>query len=155
MATRTRNPRTGHAGTDWLASCAPDPTSIHRAWAREDLAPLAGGDRWRVVEADLMPSVAAMQRIGPGRLGPVMVYPEADLAWWLVPPGAAEELADLPRLTVRPAGWALRCPPAHRYFDGRAWLEKPDGSGRLTDPVAMGAAFGPTAGPRLPAEAFG
>jgi hypothetical protein len=97
MATRTRNPEAGHVGTDWLASCARDPASIHRAWVRKDLTPLVGGDRGRATEADLMQSVAAMQRIGP----------------------------------------------------------EPDGTDKLTDPVAPGTAFGPTAGPRLAAEAFG
>ena len=32
---------------------------------------------------------------------------------------------------------------------------EPDGTDKLTDPVAPGTAFGPTAGPRLAAEAFG
>lgn len=93
-----------------------------------------------------------MQRIGPDRLGPVLVHPSSDLAWWLVSCTAMEELADLGRITVHPAGWELRCPPADRYVDGWGWLEKPDGSGRLTDPTVLGAAFGP--GGRLPAEAF-
>ncbi len=92
-----------------------------------------------------------MQRIGPGRLGPVLVYPSADRAWWLLSPGAEDLLADLPQLFVHPAGWALRCPPADRYVDGLGWLEKPDGSGRLTEPAALGAAFGPAGTMRHPA----
>lgn len=102
-----------------------------------------------------MRSVDAMQRVGADRLGPVLVYPEADLAWWLVPLTAGEELDDIARITVHPAGWVLACPPAHEYMNGRGWLEKPDGSGRLTDPVALGAAFGPGGPLRLPAGAFG
>lgn len=149
MATRTRNP-----GSDWLASCAPDPVQVHRAWDRDELAPIPTGRLWLAVEAALMPSVTAMQRIGPDRIGPVLVYPSADRAWWLLPPGAAELLDDLPQLIVRPAGWALRCPPADRYQDGLGWLEKPDGAGGLTDPAALGAAFGPGGSLRLPAGAF-
>lgn len=149
MATRTRNP-----GTDWLASCAPDPVRAHRHWADGKLAPIPAGLCWLAAEAGLMRSVSAMQRIGPGRLGPVLVYPEADLAWWLVPHAAGDELADIGCITVHPAGWALACPPAHQYMNGRGWLEKPDGSGLLSDPVAMGAAFGPGGPLRLSVGAF-
>ncbi|MGW1409665.1 hypothetical protein [Streptomyces sp. NPDC002403] len=95
-----------------------------------------------------------MQRIGPDRLGPVLVYPSADLAWWLVPRGAEVSLADLGRLTVQPEGWALRCPPTDRCMDGRGWMERPDGSGDLTDPVVLGAAFGPGGPMRLSVSAF-
>lgn len=150
MASRTRNP-----GSEWLASCAPNPVLIHRKWAADELAPIPAGRLWLAVEADVMPTVAAMQRIGPDRLGPVLVHPGSERAWWLVPPGADELLADLPRLTVHPEQWSLRCPPAERYIDGLGWLEKPDGSGRLTHADALGAAFGPGgSGLRLPAGAF-
>ncbi|WP_329594029.1 hypothetical protein OG195_36120 [Streptomyces sp. NBC_01362] len=95
-----------------------------------------------------------MQRIGPDRLGPVLVYPSADLAWWLVPCGAEASLADLGRLTVQPEGWMLRRPPADRCIGGRGWMERPDGSGGLTDPAALGAAFGPAGPLHLPVSAF-
>ncbi|WP_330435956.1 MULTISPECIES: hypothetical protein [Streptomyces] len=150
MAPRTRNP-----GSEWLASCAPDPVLVHRKWVADELAFIPSGRLWLAVEADIMPTVAAMQRIGPDRLGPVLVYPCADRAWWLVPPGAEEVLDDLSRLTVHPERWQLRCPPAERYIDGYGWLEKPDGSGKLTSATVLGAAFGPGGGPRLPAGAFG
>lgn len=155
MATQTRT-RTGrHAGTDWLARSSPDPTRVHRAWAETGLARIESGRRWLAAEADLLRTVDAMEHIAPDRRGPVLIHPHADRAWWLVPPGAADDLDDIPLITVHPAGWVLRCPPAHAYVDGLGWLEKPDGSGKLTDSVALGAAFGPTAGPRLSAEAFG
>lgn len=93
-----------------------------------------------------------MQRISPDQLGPVLVHPSADLAWWLVPRGSVEELAGADLLTVHVAGRTLRCPPAGRYMDGLGWLEKPDGSGRLTDPAVLGAVFRP--GGRLRAGAF-
>nr|WTB34022.1 hypothetical protein OG781_35040 [Streptomyces sp. NBC_00830] len=51
-------------------------------------------------------------------------------------------------------GWPLRCPPVERYMDGYGWLEKPDGAGKLTSPIVLGAAFGPGGGLRLPAQAF-
>ncbi|MEW2128769.1 hypothetical protein AB0891_34330 [Streptomyces sp. NPDC007259] len=47
----------------------------------------------------------AMQRVGSGRLGPVLVHPDAELAWWLVPLGADVELADIGGLTVRTPYW--------------------------------------------------
>ncbi|MFF2811352.1 hypothetical protein ACFVT2_30095 [Streptomyces sp. NPDC058000] len=68
------------------------------------------------------------------------------------PTAPRKRLADLPLLTARPPGCLLRCPPAHLYFNGRGWLEKPDGTGMLTAPIKLGAAFGP--GGRLPAETF-
>ncbi|MFE4336088.1 hypothetical protein ACFRQM_44050 [Streptomyces sp. NPDC056831] len=149
MAPRTRNP-----GTEWLASYASDPVRAHRRWASEELAPIPVGRCWLVAEANLMRSVDAMQRVGSDRLGPVLVHPEADLAWWLVPLGADQELADIRAITVRTPPWELHCPPAHAYMNGRGWLEKPDGSGTLTDPAALGAAFGPGGPMRLPVSAF-
>ncbi|WP_405879449.1 MULTISPECIES: hypothetical protein [unclassified Streptomyces] len=101
-----------------------------------------------------MPSVEAMKRIG-NRLGPVLADVETGLAWWLLPTTVGDELADVRQLTVRPSGWALKCPPAAYALHCRLWLEPPDGSGRLTDPVLLGAALGPGGGPRLSAEAFG
>jgi hypothetical protein len=145
--------RTHAAGNTWLAEAAPVPAAVHRAWAREELAEIPAGRSWTVAEAPLLPSLAAMQRIGSVRLGPVLATTEPDLAWWLLPLDAAEHLADVRRLTLRPDGWPLPCPPCESALDARIWLERPDGTGRLTDPVLLGAAFGPTG--RLPAAAFG
>jgi len=95
-----------------------------------------------------------MRRIGGDRLGPVLADIHTDRAWWLLPFDLAGELDDVRQITVRPHGWTLRCPPVLYALDDRVWLEAPDGSGRLTDPILLGAALGP-GGPRLPAEAFG
>ncbi|MFB8032477.1 hypothetical protein ACFC5Z_05895 [Streptomyces sp. NPDC056004] len=149
MPPRTRNP-----GSEWLALSAPNPAEIHREWDADQLAHLPSGRLWLAVETDFLRSVDAMQRIGPDRLGPVLVYASADLAWWLVPCGAEEALADLGRLTVHPAGWMLRCPPADRWITCRGWMEWPDGSGDLTDPAVLGAAFGPGGPMRLSVSAF-
>lgn len=148
MASRTRNP-----GSEWLALSSPNPVRTHRAWAAGELAPLQSGRLWHAMEVDLRRSVDAMQRVAPDRLGPVLVHPSADLAWWLVPCASVEELAGVDFLTVHVAGRPLRCLPAERYVDGLGWLEKPDGSGRLTDPAVLGAVFRP--GGRLRAGAFG
>lgn len=154
MATRTHRQRARpSAGTDWLASCAAHPDDAYLAWAAHCLAAIATGSPWLAAEAPLVESVTAMQRIGPGRLGPVLAFPEAERVWWLVDRKAEEQLADVPRLLVHPTGWVLRAPPADRSLSGRCWLERPDGSGLLTDAELLGAAFGPSG--HLPAGAFG
>lgn len=141
-----------HPGTAWLLSLASNPTDVQRAWNQEEFASIPSNG-WSVVEASCLRSLEAMRPLARERqLGPVLVDPAADVAWWLVDDGAADHLTDLPLLTVHPQGWLLRCPPADQYFNGRGWLEKPDGAGTLTDPIKLGAAFGP--GGRLPAEAF-
>ncbi|MGW1808245.1 hypothetical protein [Streptomyces sp. NPDC002078] len=143
MATKAAARSLRQAGQDWLLSCTPNPTAAQRAWNNEELARIPTGPHWRAVEAPLLPSVHAMKRIGSTRLGPVLVDVEADRAWWLVPPTLSDELDDVRPLLIRPAGWALGCPPVLYSVGGRGWLERPDGTGRLTDPVLLGAALGP------------
>ncbi|MFI9339950.1 hypothetical protein ACIG0D_01540 [Streptomyces sp. NPDC052773] len=130
------------AGQAWLLSCTNQPAHVQRAWDTEQLAPFTTGRHWRAAEAPLLPSIHAMRRIGSDRLGPVLADVEIDRAWWLLPPGLGDELDDVRQLTVRPDGWVLKCPPLYG-LGGRTWLKRPDGSGRLTDPVLLGAAFGP------------
>jgi hypothetical protein len=108
-----------------------------------------------VAEAALAHSMDAIKRIGVPRLGPVLADVSQGIAWWLLPPTLGDELDDVRTITLRPRGWVLRCPPVLYPVRGRVWVERPDGSGRLTDPVLLGAALGPGGGPRLPAEAFG
>jgi hypothetical protein len=154
MAAKPARPL-AQAGQDWLLSCTASPATVQRAWAAEELAALTTGEHWRVAEAPLLPTVDALKRIGSNRLGPVLADVTVQLAWWLLPTSLGDELDDVRQLTVRPRGWVLKCPPVLYSLDGRLWLERPDGSGRLTDPILLGAAFGPGGGPRLPAEAFG
>lgn len=142
------------AGQDWLLTCTPTPADAARAWDAEILAPIRGGTRWRAVEAPLMPSVDAMKRVGVKGLGPVLADVSAYRAWWLVSPDVGDLLDDIHQLQVMAADWPLRCPPVLYPVGERVWLERPDGSGRLTDPISLGAAFRP-GGLRLPAEAFG
>ncbi|MFI5634015.1 hypothetical protein ACIA8E_32515 [Streptomyces sp. NPDC051664] len=128
MASRTRNP-----GTDWLATCALNPVLVQRKWAAGELVDIPSGRLWLAVEANILPSVAAIQRIGPERLGPVL-----------------ELLAYLSRLTVHPEARSLLRPPADRLLDGLGWLEKPDRTA-----TTLGAAFDPDgSGLRPPAGAF-
>lgn len=130
-------------GQDWLLSCTAHPTDARTLWDREELAPFMTGRHWLVAEAPLLRSMHAMQRIGSKRLGPVLADVEAELVWWLLPPDVGDQLDDVRQVTVRPVGWILNCPPVLYAVDGRMWLERPDGTGRLTDPVLLGAAFGP------------
>jgi hypothetical protein len=143
------------AGNTWLANCSAQPDLVREAWEVEALAPIRAGVHWLAAEGPLISVLAALKCLPPGRLGPVLASPATEQAWWLVPLGAEEHLAGIRQLRIRPAGWPLHCPPAGRQLCGRFWLQRPDGSGRLTDPVLLGAALGPGGGPRLPSEAFG
>jgi hypothetical protein len=143
------------AGQDWLLSCAEHPDAIRHAWDAEELAAFPTGLHWTVAEAPLGQSMDAIRRIGSDRLGPVLADVASERAWWLLPPGLGNELDDLRQLTVQPPGWPLKCPPVLYPVGGRVWVQLPDGSGQLTDPILLGAALGPGGGPRLPAEAFG
>lgn len=140
------------AGNAWLSRCSAHPASVRRAWRQETLAEIASGEYWLVAETVLITAMHALKRIKPDDQGPVLADPELDMAWWLVPLEAAEELADVRQLTVQPQGWKLRCPPAGRHIDGRLWLSRPDGSGLLTDPAVLAAALGPGGAYRLPSE---
>ncbi|MEV8431984.1 hypothetical protein ACWHLZ_28140 [Streptomyces chartreusis] len=140
------------AGDAWLADCSVRPDLVRMAWETEALAPIASGAHWLVAEGQLATRYDALARIPVRLRGPVLADLAADRLWWLVPLGAAEELADVRQLLVRPPGWSLRCPPGGWHIDGRTWLTHPDGSGQLTDPAVLAAAIGP-GGYRLPAEA--
>jgi hypothetical protein len=153
MATQPAFLARRQAGQDWLLSCTPNPTTVARAWDAEELAPIRGATHWRAVEAPLLRSVEAMRRVGD-KLGPVLADTATDTAWWLVSPDVDDLLDDIRQLQVKAADWPLLCPPVLYPAGERVWLERPDGSGRLTDPIRLGAAFGP-GGLRLPAEAFG
>lgn len=142
MATPPRLTK-AHAGQDWLLSCAPDPAQIRRAWELEEFADFLTGPHWRVAETPLVDALATIARISGERLGPVLADVHRNVAWWLLPADVGDELDDVRRIVVHPAGWVLRCPPVLYSLNGRWWVERPDGTGRLTDPVLLGAAFGP------------
>lgn len=140
------------AGQEWLQSCAPDPDAVARSWTLEECAEIPSGPHWRVVQAPLVRSVEAIRRIGADRIGPILANVDRHVAYWLVPPDLGDDLDDVSAFTVHPSGWLLKCPPVARSLEGLWWLECPDGSGRLTDPVLLAAAFGPGGGFRLPSE---
>ncbi|MFJ5680789.1 hypothetical protein [Streptomyces sp. NPDC093097] len=136
-------------GDRWLLAHSPAPTEARRLWSHDRLAPVRA-TAWRVAQGRCLRSLEAIRPLKrAGLLGPVLVDPADDAAWWLVADDAEDHLADIPVLTLHPAGWLLYCPPADRHFGGRYWLERPDGSDHLTDPLALGTLFSP-AGRRLP-----
>lgn len=153
MRPKPRTAAAYEAGDNWLADCATHPDLVWQAWDMEYLAPIATGVHWLAAEVRLVPTAAVLKRIGTARLGPVLADPGLDLAWWLVPPGAAEDLADVRQVTVHPVGWHLHCPPTGWFQCGRLWLYRPDGTGALNDPVLLAAALGPGGGYRLTPEA--
>lgn len=143
MAPQTGIAERAQAGDEWLAAAAQEPTLVQEAWARDVLAPITTGEQWLAAEAKLHHSYVNLVSMREEHRGPLLADGVAGLAWWLVPLGAAEELADVPALTVRPAGWVLKCPPTDRIVGDRLWLCGPDGTGRLVDPTVLAAAFGP------------
>ncbi|MGW3723560.1 hypothetical protein [Streptomyces sp. NPDC000851] len=151
MALSKRLAELHESGDTWLADCSAHPDVVRTAWRAEKLAPIASGEHWLVAESRLVPGYPAVMRIREDLRGPVLIDPYRDRAWWLVPPNATEGLADVRQLKVQPAGWALPCPPSGEQVGGLFWLWRPDGSGRLTDPAVLAAAFVP-GGYRLPTE---
>lgn len=149
MAGQTLTQR--QAGQNWLLACTDDPEETQLLWDEEQLAPFTTGEHWRVAEAPLALGMDVLRRM-PGQ-GVVLADVAFYVASWLLPADLGDELDDVKQLTVRPAGWALACPPVLYGVRGRVWLRPPDGSGQLTDPVLLGAAFGP-GGARLPTEAL-
>jgi hypothetical protein len=130
-------------GDAWLASYSVDPTAVRAAWEQEALALIASGAHWLVAESDLTRGWSAASRLRNAPHGPVLAAPDANAMYWLISPDAVEELADVRQLVVHPAGWMLRCPPTGWQVDGLFWLWRPDGTGHLTDPALIAAAFGP------------
>lgn len=131
------------AADAWLARCSGHPHEVRTRWDADELAPIASGAHWLIAESRLTTGMPAAARILPEHRGPVLADPDADRTWWLVPPSATEELADVRQVTVQPAGWTLRCPPCGWSVAGRWWLWRPNGTGLLTDPAVLAAAFGP------------
>ncbi|MFC9130231.1 hypothetical protein ACFT4A_25740 [Streptomyces sp. NPDC057099] len=140
------------AGDSWLAGCSQHPALVREAWSLEALAPIRSGSAWLAAEAPLVASMQAHRLIREELRGPILADPDLDTAWWLVPLDAVEELADLRAVAVQPIGRPLHCPPTGWPACGRLWLTRPDGSGQLTAPAVLAAAFGP-GGFRRPAEA--
>jgi hypothetical protein len=140
-------------GDAWLAECSGHERLVHEVWSVGGLAPIHC-TQWLAAEAQLATALEARKRIPAKARGPLLLDSGLDAAWWLVPLDAADELADIRPLTVHPYDWPLHCPSPQRPAGGRFWLDAPDGSGKVTDPACLAAAFGPAVS-ALRAEAFG
>lgn len=147
-------PERTRAGQEWLLSCAGTPAETRRLWDADELGSFPTGGHWTVAETSLTRTMAAIKRVTAGRRGPVLADTTREIAWWLLPPSLTDELDDIHTVTVHPRGWVLRCPPVLYPVRGRVWIDRPDGSGRLTDPLLLGSALRPGHSPRLSAEGF-
>ncbi|MFE6688415.1 hypothetical protein ACFVFQ_18335 [Streptomyces sp. NPDC057743] len=129
-----------NAAVDWLVSAAPDPDACRRAWERNPLgvALLEAGRCWDVliVEGRLgRPAVDVLAR-DRGRPGPVLSDFRDARTGFFVPAGT---VAHWLGTGVRGAGrgtWIV-VPYPGRATGGVRWLVPPDGTGTLTDPVAL------------------
>lgn len=140
-------PVRAHPGNDWLTTLSTHPPAIRQSWEAGNLARLCvpADGAWTVGELGLVRTLAALDRLSrAGVLGPVLASPSAERAWWLLPAAAQEHLADITDLTLYKPGDCFLTPPATLPLHSRAWIELPDGSGRLTDPVALGAVLSRT-----------
>lgn len=139
------------AGADWLAHCALSPTTVRTQWCAGELAPIRT-TAWSVVEThDVVQAADALLALRrTWRPGPVLAHPEGRRIWWLLPPGQAAAFDGFPGAVVRPADWALPCPPVDEPLCGHGWLEKPDGTGHLTDPHHLAATLAQANDPAVP-----
>jgi hypothetical protein len=129
---------------DWLVSVAPDPEACRWEWERNPLGVtlLPAGRLWDVliVRGPLgVPALEVLTRV-VRRPGPVLADRHAARTGYFVPPGTAARWV---ATGVRGAGrgsW-IAVPHPARIAGGVRWLVLPDGSGRLTDPVALEVAL--------------
>ncbi|AXI79647.1 hypothetical protein [Peterkaempfera bronchialis] len=141
---------TGAAG--WLAAAAPDPEACRREWDRNPpgVALLPAGRLWDVltVPAALGRPALEVLRRRPTSPGPVLARSAdsadstdmADMAdsslGFLVPPGTTARWIGT-GMHGAGDGTLVAVPHPRRSAHGLRWLVAPDGSGRLTDPVAL------------------
>jgi hypothetical protein len=123
----------------WLAAAAPDPEAVRQEWERSPLgvALLPAGRRWEVLRVPArlgLPALRLLARLG--RRGPALLDPGDDTLGFLVPVGTVARWIGT---GVRGAGEGtlVAVPHPERRSRGLRWLVAPDGSGRLTDPVAL------------------
>ncbi|MBU7596111.1 hypothetical protein JGS22_000290 [Streptomyces sp. P38-E01] len=137
------------AAVEWLAAAAPDPVVCRQEWESNPLAVtlLPAGRRWDVLILTGTlgcPTLTALRRFAE-QPGPVLGDFGQSRTGFFVPPGTADRWVGT---GVRAAGrgsWIV-VPYPGRRTGGVRWLVPPDGSGRLTDPVALELAMHEAAG---------
>ncbi|MFE3771857.1 bifunctional DNA primase/polymerase [Streptomyces sp. NPDC059122] len=129
-----------NAAVDWLVSAAPDPDACRRAWERNPLgvALLEAGRRWDVLIVDDALGRPALEVLARGRErpGPVLSDFREARTGFFVPPGTTTRWLGTGIRGAGPGTWIV-VPHPGRATGGVRWLVPPDGSGTLTDPVAL------------------
>ncbi|MFE3648293.1 bifunctional DNA primase/polymerase [Streptomyces sp. NPDC059152] len=129
-----------NAAVDWLVSAAPDPDACRRAWERNPLgvALLEAGRRWDVLIVDGALGRPALEVLARGRErpGPVLSDFREARTGFFVPPGTTTRRLGTGIRGAGPGTWIV-VPHPGRATGGVRWLVPPDGSGTLTDPVAL------------------
>ncbi|MYW48899.1 hypothetical protein, partial [Streptomyces sp. SID161] len=118
-------------GQAWLLSCASDPATTQSMWDAGLPVAIRSGTHWRVAEAPLSHTLAALRWMHLRPSGPILACLYTRRAWWLLPAEAAVDDIDDFGFTVRPAGWELLCPPVVHSIGSLWWLSIPDGTGYL------------------------
>lgn len=132
------------SAVEWLASAASDPEACRWEWERNPLgvALLPAGRLWDVlILPDRLGDRARAALVGiAGPPGPVLADLGERRLGFFVPPGTAGRWADT---GVRGAGYGtwIVVPYPGRSTSRLRWVVPPDGTGRLTDPVALEAAI--------------
>ncbi|GAB2740395.1 hypothetical protein [Kitasatospora kifunensis] len=127
------------AAVAWLAAAAPDPEACRREWEQSalGLALLPAGRRWDLLSVPGTlgrPALRLLERLGRG--GPVLFDPGDDSVAFLVPVGTAARWVGTGLRGAGEGSWVVLPHPVRRG-PGLRWLVAPDGSGRLTDLMAL------------------
>jgi hypothetical protein len=128
------------SAVEWLASVAHDPDGARREWEDNPLgvALLPAGRKWDVliVRRSLgRPTLDVLTHLVQ-RPGPVLAdFGDARIGFF-VPPGTAARWLGTGVRAVGSGTWIV-VPYPGRPTGGVRWLVPPDGTGHLTDPVAL------------------
>jgi hypothetical protein len=123
---------------EWLAAAHTSPQRVYKEWLEQRFVLFPLGRRWDVVK---LPAPDAHTVRGlldkPGVNGPILHDPRRRALYILVPAGTATGWA-LPGTTCLGTGSYLGVPaPSHTAPTGYHWAIPPDGTGQLTDPLAL------------------
>lgn len=128
------------SAVDWLISVAPDPEGCRWEWERDPrgVTLLPAGRLWDVliIGARLgYPALDVLHRMSD-RPGPVLADFDDARMGFLVPPGTSTRWLGTGVRVAGDGSW-IAVPYPGRATGGVRWLVPPDGTGHLTDPVAL------------------
>ncbi|MEV0264843.1 hypothetical protein AB0I49_26350 [Streptomyces sp. NPDC050617] len=144
----------------WLAASAPRPDAVLDLWAQGRTATVVTGPYWDTVEIPLGLSsrTATFLTYRGHHIGPHLLCGAERTAWWLVPTGGGQTLADVGQLRVLPPGCPIIAPRPGAYTGNRLWIlpeptiRTPRPWLRLTSPQALRAAIGEAGRSRPPSR---